>query len=720
MTAMTRLLILDDDPLTGQTIANIATMAGVDARYVDEPSVFFQQVKQWQPDFIALDLIMPAMDGVQVMIELARLNCHAEIIISSGVGGRVLDAAARSAAEHGLNIAGVLAKPFSPARLRALLNHETTADGQSPALPVGHGSAAQAAPKPESITHKDLLDALEQKQITLVYQPKINCRTGLLTGFEALARWTHPALGPVGPDRFIPLAERYGLIDQLTESVMVQSLRWISQLPTQLDESADFDYLRRRLREITVSINISASSLNNIDLFERMDEYCQSMGIRPDRLIFELTESCAMEDPISSLDILTRLRMKGFHLSIDDFGTGYSSMLQLARLPFSEIKIDKSFVMTAAESKESRTVIKTIIDLGHGLGLYTSAEGIESDETLEYLRSIGCDLAQGYAIARPMSPEAVLDWLRSDRLSDENRRLQVLQSLNLLDTPPDERFDRVTRLAARLFRVPIAVFSLVDTNRQWFKSIIGLDVKETARDISFCTVAIEKEDVMVIPDATLDPRFKNNPLVLQDPHIRFYAGCPVHADTGSRLGTLCLIDREPRKFSQQDESVLRHTAQMIENELTADFLAHVDPLTGMLNRRGFDSRAQEAIALCHDVDLQACLFLFDLINFKTFNEDHGPAAGDRALTEFSHLLRETFRGSDLIARYGDDDFVILMVDIDPLGPDAALRRLRTVARAIAQPHPINYNAGWAQLEHPDDSVQQLILRASDHMHSEDR
>lgn len=224
MTTMTRLLILDDDPLTGQTIANIAVMAGVDARYVDEPSVFFQQVKDWQPDFIALDLVMPRMDGVQVMVELARLGCHAEIIISSGVGGRVLDAAARSAAEHGLNIAGVLAKPFSPSRLRALLNREAMPDSPM-AKPTTPGSAVA-----EEISHRDLLNALETDQITLVYQPKINCRTGLLVGFEALARWAHPELGPVGPDRFIPLAERYGLIDRLTESVMVQGLRWLSHI----------------------------------------------------------------------------------------------------------------------------------------------------------------------------------------------------------------------------------------------------------------------------------------------------------------------------------------------------------------------------------------------------------------------------------------------------------------------------------------------------------
>src|SRR5690606_708679 len=154
-------------------------------------------------------------------------------------------------------------------------------------------------------------------------------------------RWQHPVRGFIGPDQFIPLAEQSGLIDALTESVMLQALRWYTNLPNNLGSGPEFDYLRRRLRELTLSVNISASSLGHLDLFERLDDYCQSMGISPERVIFELTETCAMEDPVSSLDILTRLRMKGFHLSIDDFGTGFSSMLQLARLPFSEIKIDK-------------------------------------------------------------------------------------------------------------------------------------------------------------------------------------------------------------------------------------------------------------------------------------------------------------------------------------------------------------------------------------------
>lgn len=711
MTAASRLLILDDDPLTGQTISNIAMLAGLDARYTDDPQEFFRQVKDWQPDFIALDLVMPRMDGVQVMVELARLNCQADIIISSGVGGRVLDAAARSATEHGLSIIGVLAKPFSPARLRELLKRKASAPVVTAATPPVADNPVQST----KIPSHELADAIAHSEIYVVYQPKVNCRTGLLAGFEVLARWQHPIRGAIGPDVFIPLAEQSGLIDALTESVMLQALRWYAALPASLGDDPEYDYLRRRARELTLSVNISASSLGHLDLFERLDDYCQSMGISPDLIIFELTETCAMEDPVSSLDILTRLRMKGFHLSIDDFGTGFSSMLQLARLPFSEIKIDKSFVMTAAASKESRTVIKTIIDLGHGLGLYTSAEGIESKETLEYLRAIGCDLAQGYAIARPMKGEDVLQWLHRSDLDDEDHRIQVLHSLGILDTPTSERFDRITRLAARLFKVPVSMFTLVDNHRQWFKSALGLDIRETTRDISFCAHAVRDGKILVVPDAKHDPRFYDNPLVTGDPYIRFYAGCPVHADTGVRLGTLCLVDNLPRSFSEADEVLLRSVTRMVENELTADYVAHVDPLTDLLNRRGFETRARDAIKLCHEAGLNACLLLFDLLDFKQFNEKHGPAVGDRVLMDFNRVLKETFRGSDLIARYGDDDFVVLMLDIHPSGPERALERLASATALISQDYSIRHAAGWAMLE-PGDTPQKLILRASQGMH----
>ena len=399
-----RLLILDDDPMVGEMIQCIAQLAGLETRFTPSPTEFFQLFDQWQPSHIAVDLVMPDMDGVQVMVELAQLSCQAKIIITSGVGSRVLDAAGRAAAEHGLNISGVLPKPFSPATLRALLN------GEASALTVA--TTARAAPRPHQppwpeLTEADLKQALKQRDFFMVYQPKVLCDTQALAGFEALVRWQHGDRGVLSPMQFIPLAEACGLIDALTEQVMEQSLDWFANLCRKPQTPA----LTQGCTDLKLSLNISARTLSNDRLFERVRQQCQAMHITPDQLIFELTETSAMDDPVASLDLLTRLRVMGFHLSIDDFGTGFSSMLQLVRLPFSEIKVDKSFVMTTMQSQESCTVVKFIVDLGHSLGLRCTAEGVEDEATLDYLRQVGCDLAQGYHIGRPMAPAALDQWL---------------------------------------------------------------------------------------------------------------------------------------------------------------------------------------------------------------------------------------------------------------------------------------------------------------------
>ncbi|OOG23688.1 hypothetical protein B1C78_10400 [Thioalkalivibrio denitrificans] len=399
-----RLLILDDDPMVGRTMEFMAEGAGAVARFVSTPSEFFLQVESWGPTHIALDLIMPDMDGVEVMSSLADRGCDAGIIITSGVGERILDAARRAAAGHGLNIVGVLAKPFTAADLWELLTPGETANNTA-------APARTRRPKPE-ITEAHLKAALDARQFSVIYQPKIECGSEKLAGFEALVRWVHPEHGIIGPDRFIPLAESSGLIDTLTEQVLDQALAWLKALPP--DSVLDpCSRLRARATDaLTMSVNISARTLNDAAFVDRLAARCEALEIHPANLIFELTETSAMDDPVASLDLLTRMRMKGFHLSIDDFGTGFSSMVQLVRLPFSEIKVDKSFVMTAMESRESRTVIRSIVDLGHGLGLRCTAEGVETREALDYVTEVGCDLAQGYFIARPLSGDKAVEWLR--------------------------------------------------------------------------------------------------------------------------------------------------------------------------------------------------------------------------------------------------------------------------------------------------------------------
>jgi diguanylate cyclase (GGDEF)-like protein len=257
---------------------------------------------------------------------------------------------------------------------------------------------------------------------------------------------------------------------------------------------------------------------------------------------------------------------------------------------------------------------------------------------------------------------------------DEADRLGTLRSLNILDTQPEERFDRLTRMARRMFGVPIALISLVDENRQWFKSCQGLGVSETPRSISFCGHAILGDETLIVPDALADERFHGNPLVSGEPKIRFYAGCPLWVN-GRKLGTLCLIDQQPRGFDSDDRGLLRDLARMAEQEVAAVELATMDELTQLSNRRGFLALGQHALGLCARLQRPASLFYFDLDGFKSINDRFGHAEGDRALVAFSSLLMQTFRDSDVVGRLGGDEFVVLVTNCAEHECGHALQRL---------------------------------------------
>ncbi|MBP1034510.1 sensor domain-containing diguanylate cyclase [Serratia fonticola] len=245
--------------------------------------------------------------------------------------------------------------------------------------------------------------------------------------------------------------------------------------------------------------------------------------------------------------------------------------------------------------------------------------------------------------------------------ANEVQRLKALRSLHLLDTLPEERFDRVTRMARRLFGVPIALVSLVDENRQWFKSNCGLGAAtETPRDISLCGHAILGNDILFIPDTLQDDRFADNPLVKDSPHIRFYAGCPLSYSGDLKMGTLCLIDDKPRQFDAEDAVALRDLASMVEDELRAFQASTSDELTQISNRRGFISLAGHMLQHCQMKGVKASLIFIDLDKFKLINDTFGHGEGDRALIYFSELMKRVFGYFDVIARLGGDEFVALM------------------------------------------------------------
>lgn len=269
---------------------------------------------------------------------------------------------------------------------------------------------------------------------------------------------------------------------------------------------------------------------------------------------------------------------------------------------------------------------------------------------------------------------------------DEVQRLSALKSLDVLDTPPEERFDRVTRMAKRMFGVEAALVSLVDENRQWFKSSVGLDATETPRNVSFCGHAILGDDILYVPNALADERFADNPLVTGGPKIRFYAGCPLRAVGGAKVGTLCLVDSAPRDFDQEDKLALHDLASMVEDELSAFQNATTDELTKISNRRGFLQLAAYGLSFCVRHHQPATLAFIDLDRFKPINDNFGHAEGDRALAAFASVMRSSFRSTDLCARLGGDEFVVLLTGANK--PEAQA----VIDKFSAQLHDYNASA----------------------------
>ena len=301
--------------------------------------------------------------------------------------------------------------------------------------------------------------------------------------------------------------------------------------------------------------------------------------------------------------------------------------------------------------------------------------------------------------------------------NNEALRIQTLRELNVLDTSPEERFDRLTRLAKRLFNVPIALVSLVDADRQWFKSCVGLDVSETSRDISFCGHAILGDQILTVPDAGLDERFHDNPLVVGAPGIRFYAGCPLTVTNGSKLGTLCLIDIKPRDLDDEDRALLRDLARMAEQELAAVQMASMDELTLLSNRRGFEALARHALGVCKRLEKPATLLFFDLNDFKQINDTYGHAEGDGALKTFADVLRIAFRESDVIGRLGGDEFVALLTAADHVETSAIMARLREILdernATLKRGYDIRFSVGQIEYDAGRHSDIEALLADAD-------
>jgi diguanylate cyclase (GGDEF)-like protein len=285
--------------------------------------------------------------------------------------------------------------------------------------------------------------------------------------------------------------------------------------------------------------------------------------------------------------------------------------------------------------------------------------------------------------------------------SNEQVRLKRLRALGILDSPAEDRFDVVTRMAKRLFRVPIALVSVVDEDRQWFKSCIGIDATETPRDISFCGHAILTDEAMVVPNALEDERFHDNPLVIGGPKIRFYAGYPLTADE-VKIGTLCIIDTVPREFSDQEIKMLADLGGLAERELEALELAALDEGTGLVNRRGLYTTGRNLIAISKRTGRPVSVLYFDLDGFKQVNDTYGHDAGDSLLVDFSNCLQDAFMSSEIVARLGGDEFCVMLAAESADALDEPLCRLRKLIdeknATYSDDRRINYSVGLASFD----------------------
>jgi len=382
------ILLIDDDPFQIKLLLpQLANLGHDSVEYCTSGAQALALLEAHQIDLIFLDLNMPGMDGIEFLRRLAELQYSGALVLVSGEDERIRETATRLARSHRLNVLGHMNKPVPAEMLRTLLE---TWRGMAPRATAKASSKCYGA--------AEVRRAIVGNELVNHYQPKVDMASGTLQGVETLVRWQHPDDGLVLPNQFVGVAEEHGLIDDLTRIVLggalEQSQRW-------RDEGL----------ALQVAVNISMDNLSRLDFPDFVLSQAVSSGVAAHDLILEVTESRLMSDNLMPLDILTRLRLKHINLSIDDFGTGHSSLAKLRDIPFNELKIDHSFVHGACRDNTRRAIAMASLAMARQLGMTSVGEGVEDQADWDFMRQQGCDLAQGFFIARPMPARALLPWL---------------------------------------------------------------------------------------------------------------------------------------------------------------------------------------------------------------------------------------------------------------------------------------------------------------------
>ncbi|TFW09898.1 EAL domain-containing protein [Oxalobacteraceae bacterium OM1] len=383
-----RFLIAEDDEFQRRWLNVMLTRLG--ARHImeaDNGRAALQLLQQnpHRIDICFIDLNMPDMDGIELVRHLANAEHRGAIVLTSALGSALLYSVETMSKAYGINLLGSFEKPATPEILEDLLERYT------PPQP-------RAQQTPPVFSLQEIRDGLERGEFEPHFQPKVELATGKVKAVEAFVRWRHPQFGLVTPPSFIPVLEASGHMETLTWHVIESS---VAACRAWHDLGL----------EISVSINLSVTALSEPGLADKILAFLTQHHLAPEHITFEITELMAMTDVPVCLENLARLRMKGFGLSVDDYGTAHSNVQQLLRIPFLDLKIDRSFVAGASRNDAMHIALSSCLDLARKLKRNSVAVGVESREDWDLLRDLGCTYAQGYYIARPMEKEAVPKWV---------------------------------------------------------------------------------------------------------------------------------------------------------------------------------------------------------------------------------------------------------------------------------------------------------------------
>ena len=389
----TGIVLLDDDPFMLKLLTHMLAQLGYTCVVAcDSGQKALTQVRETREvvDLIFLDINMPGMDGVEFIRRLVECQYGGSVILVSGENSRILESVEKLIGAHRLIALGCLQKPVKPDELARLM---------STLKPnIGHRSLAHVSQ--HLYGGEQLRAAIAGGQLVNHYQPKVSMATGEVVGMESLVRWQHPEDGLIFPDRFLGLAEEQGLLTQVTTAVLTEAMK-------QAKAWWEVGY------HIPVAVNISMDDLIALDFPDMAVALAASIGVNPQLLTLELTEGQVMRQLSTVLDVLSRLSLKRFRLSIDDFGTGHSSLAQLRDLPFDELKVDRGFVHGASTDGTREAICSASLRMAHQLQMQVVGEGIEDRDDWNFLSQLGCDVGQGYFIARPMPAAEVVDWIRA-------------------------------------------------------------------------------------------------------------------------------------------------------------------------------------------------------------------------------------------------------------------------------------------------------------------